>query len=261
MEAIMAASVDFAEIKQQVSVHQVMTMLALPLKQTGGQFRGTCPVHGGNDRTLVVTPAKGFYCFSEKRGGDAIALCAHVRSISMRDAALEIAQHFGVGGTAAQRPVASAAPAKSQGVRAFDAETYAKRLNAEHEALAPLGISPETLKAFSAGYAAGGVNRGRLALPIHDRDGKCVAYIGRALGDESPTMVFPNGFAAQEHIFNAHKVSEGELYLVRDPLDVLRAYEGGIENVVSFLGPMTPHNLEILAALCDERKVETIEIY
>jgi DNA primase len=261
MEAIMAASVDFAEVKQQVSVHQVMTMLNLTLKQSGGQFRGSCPVHGGNDRTFVITPAKGFYCFNEKKGGDAIALCAHVRQIPMREAALAIAEHFGVGDTPARRPAASTTPTKPPGGRAFDAEAYAKRLDPNHDALAALGIAPETFQAFGSGYAAGGVNRGRLALPIHDREGKCVAYIGRALGDESPTMVFPNGFAAQEHIFNAHKVSEGELYLVRDPLDVLRAFEGGIENVVSFLGPMTPHNLEILAALCDERKVETIEIY
>jgi len=262
----MAASVDFAQVKQEVSVHQVMTMLKLDLKQTGGQFRGTCPVHGGNDRTLVVTPMKGFYCWSEKKGGDAIALCAHVRQIPMRDAALAIAEHFGVGNSSPSRAAdhPSTVPNRSpkpQGGRAFDAEAYSKRLDPNHDALAALGIAPETFQAFSSGYASGGVNRGRLALPIHDREGKCVAYIGRALGDESPTMVFPNGFPAQEHIFNAHKVSEGELYLVRDPLDVLRAFEGGIENVVSFLGPMTPHNLEILAALCDERKVETIEIY
>lgn len=264
MEAIMAASVDFAEIKQAVSVHMVMQMLDLKMTQKGGQFRSSCPVHGGDDRQLVVTPMKGFFCFVEKKGGSAIDLCAHVRQITPREAAIQISEHFGVGNGSTVLTTPTTVPNRSpkpQGVRAFDVEAYAKRLDPEHDALAALGISAETLRAFSAGYSSGGVNRGRLALPVHDREGKCVAYIGRALGDESPALVFPNGMDPHSHIFNQHRIAEGDLYLVRDPLDVLRAYEGGIENVVSFLAPITPQSLEMLASLCDQKKVETIELY
>jgi hypothetical protein len=35
-------------------------------------------------------------------------------------------------------------------------------------------------------------------------------------------------------------VKDGELILVRDPLDVLKAFESGIENVVIYLDPSDP---------------------
>jgi hypothetical protein len=43
---------------------------------------------------------------------------------------------------------------------AFDPEAYSQRLDPAHEALAPLNLSAETLKAFKSGYAATGSNRG-----------------------------------------------------------------------------------------------------
>jgi len=94
MDAVTRNFIDFAEIKRRISLHQCMTMLGLPLKQSGNQYRGSCPVHGGGERTLVVTPDKGFYCFGEKKGGDQIALVAHVKQISNRDAAEQICLHY-----------------------------------------------------------------------------------------------------------------------------------------------------------------------
>jgi hypothetical protein len=38
-----------------------------------------------------------------------------------------------------------------------------------------------------------------------------------------------NGINPTEYIFNAHRARGGELYLVRDPLQVLQAAENGIE--------------------------------
>ena len=143
----------------------------------------------------------------------------------------------------------------------FDVEKYAQRLDPAHEALTALSVSSETLKAFKAGYATAGVHRGRLALPIHDCNGACIAYFGRSLKEESPLLLFPNGVNPSEHIFGAHQVEPGELYLVRDPLQVLTASENGVTNVVSFLAPITPQMLEMLAALCDEKKVESIELF
>jgi hypothetical protein len=64
---------------------------------------------------------------------------------------------------------------------------------------APLNLSSETLKAFKSGYASTGSNRGRLALCVHDRDGKIAGFIGRAIGEETPKLVFPNGFRPEAH--------------------------------------------------------------
>jgi hypothetical protein len=51
----------------------------------------------------------------------------------------------------------------------------------------------------------------------HDRDGTIAGFIGRAIGQETPKLVFPNGFRPKAYIFNATRVTGGDLYLVRDP--------------------------------------------
>jgi hypothetical protein len=54
-------------------------------------------------------------------------------------------------------------------------------------------------------------------------------------------------------IFNAHRIVEGDLLLVRDPLQVLTGCESGIENVVAFLSEnVTAQQVDQLTALMDE---------
>jgi hypothetical protein len=60
-------------------------------------------------------------------------------------------------------------------------------------------------------------------------------------------------------IFGADRVKEGELYLVRDPLDVLTAYQSGVENVVAFLAPITAQQVEMSAALMDAAHCTAVE--
>ena len=104
--------------------------------------------------------------------------------------------------------------------------------------------------------------RGRFAIPVHDPAGMLLAYCGRAAKDESPLLLFPNGFDPRIAIFNANSIVEGDLFLVRDPLRVLTAHESGIENVVAFLTEnVTALQLEQLAALMDERKCEHLEVF
>jgi len=186
--------VDFAELKTRVSIEQTMQMLGLTLSLHGSQYRGPCPAcQTGGDRALIVTPAKGlFYCFAKKAGGDAIALTAHIRGISVKEAADQLDRAFGTvqNGTSTvsknRATVPQAPEARKQ--PAFDPEAYAARLDASHASLAPLGLSAETLKAWKAGYSNSGTNRGRLAIALHDRDGNILGFAGRALGDEQPAL-------------------------------------------------------------------------
>ena len=135
-------------------------------------------------------------------------------------------------------------------------------LQASHELVQGLGVAADTAEHFGAGFASKGIMRGRFAIPVHDRAGTLLAYCGRAVKDESPALLFPNGFDPRGIIFNAHRISEGDLFLVRDPLHVLTAHENGLENVVAFLTEtISPQQLEQLASLMDERKCEQLEIY
>jgi hypothetical protein len=132
----------------------------------------------------------------------------------------------------------------------------------EHEALAALELSPDTLRAFGAGYAPKGIMRGKLAIPIHSRDGTLLAYCGRTLKNESPTLIFPNGFDPHSVIFGAERIQPGDLYVVRDPLQVLLAYEGGTENVVAFLTDgISAQQWEQLSSLMDEKRCDNSYLF
>jgi hypothetical protein len=93
----MAYALDFAELKQRVSIEQVAAWIGAQLKPHGAQLRGPCPIcKAGGDRAFVITPEKGcYYCFGEcRKGGDAIALVANAKHLSPKEAAEAIARQF-----------------------------------------------------------------------------------------------------------------------------------------------------------------------
>lgn len=264
----MSDYVDFKQLKSSVNIEQVVHMLGIDLRKQGDQLRGRCPIHkGASNREFVVTPGKGvFYCFGPCGGGDLITLACKVKGISPREAARLIADNFGgVGVTSNRTTPGNGSPQPAATTRPEAAERTLQPLaylEPSHELVQGLGVSPETAAAFGAGYAPKGIMRGRMAIPIRDRDGKLLAYCGRTLRDESPTLTFPNGFDPASVIFNAERVGAGELALVRDPLQVLAAHQSGIDNVVAFLTEsISAQQLEMLAALMDERKCESVELF
>ena len=91
--------------------------------------------------------------------------------------------------------------------------------------------------------------------------GTLLAYCGHTLKNESPRLIFPSGFDPAGVIFGAHRVDEGPLFLVKEPLDLLVAFEHGVTNLVCFLAEVTPQSLEMLASLMDQRKCLTLEFY
>lgn len=153
----MAHAVDFAELKARFSIEQVAALLGLEGKMQNGQLRCACPVHDGGSRALVITPAKeAFYCFAPecKTGGDLIALYAHTKQLSVKDAALELSRYGG------------------------DALQPLDYLQAKHPAVQALGISDEHATKVGIGYAARGTLIGRVAFPLRDARGKLIAYAG-----------------------------------------------------------------------------------
>ena len=256
--------IDFQQLKQEIKIEDAMPLLGLQVSQFSDQMRMPCPAcKSGGDRALVITKSKSaFYCFAQGEGGDVIGLIAHIKGIGMKDAANVLAESFNK--KPEPRPTASVetVPSNSSPKKEKAGLNPLTYLQSEHPSVQALGISSETALAFGAGYAPKGIMRGRLAIPIHDASGVLVAYCGQTVSGESPALIFPNGFQPSEYIFNAHKVHEGPLTLVRDPLQVLKALEGGIENVVAFLTETTsPQQLEMLASLMDQRGCEAIELY
>ncbi len=254
--------VDFAALKDSVAIETVVPLLGIDMKQFNNQWRGQCPAcRSGGNRALVITPEKSaFYCFGGRTGGDVIAFVAHIRSCSMKDAAIWLEEQMGEGSSGRRAKATVPEERPREDARSLQPLTY---LQPEHEAVQALGVSPETCTLFGAGYARKGIMRGRLAIPVHDRTGTLIAYCGQAVKGESPALIFPNGFVPQEHIFNAHTLEpgEGEIVLARDPLEVMIAAQNGIGNSIAFLTEtVQPQQLEMLASLMDTLQCEELVI-
>lgn len=179
--------VDFEQLKRQVSIEQCVQMLGLNMKRYGAQLRSACPqCRAGGDRALTVNLDRGVhYCFSLKKGGDQIALVAHVKGISAKQAALDIARHFGV----ESEPERTTAPSRPQEARR-EGLPELDYLDPIHEAVEALGISPVTADLLGAGYAPRGTMKGRTLLPMRLPDGTLIGYVGIGL-DMDPPFLFP----------------------------------------------------------------------
>ena len=97
--------------------------------------------------------------------------------------------------------------------------------------------------------------------PYQTKDGELLGYVGIAVQQEQPPrFLLPNNLDPQ-YLYAEDRVQPGTLYLVRNPLDVLLAAENSVDNVVSFFTDITPQNLETLAALCDQKRCDTIGLF
>ena len=256
--------IDFQALKQEIRIEAAMPLLGLKVSQFSDQMRGLCPAcKSGGDRALVITASKGvFYCFAAGEGGDVIALTSHIKGISMKEAAAYLAENLSKSiGISPVSPAATvpshSSPRKEKA--GLNPLTY---LQPDHPSVQALGISSETAQIFGSGYAPKGIMRGRLAIPLHDANGLLLAYCGRATGSESPALIFPNGFDPAEIIFNTHNLHAGPIVLLGDPLQVLKAVEGGVENAVAFLtGSISPLQLEMLSSLMDQKGCDSLDIH
>lgn len=173
--------IPFDKIKETVTYEQVMHHLGIPFIKRGNQYRAKCPVHGGGDRSLAVTPQQGFFCHAEGVGGDHIGLLSHVKGIGQYAAVKELAETFAshllreqkVNTVPEERHVAEL-PTKPVGERGFNPLDY---LDFRHETVQALGFTPDVAESLGIGHAPRGYHRGRVAIPVRKEDGTLVGYV------------------------------------------------------------------------------------
>ena len=165
----------------------------------------------GNPVTLIASVA----CVSLMEGG-----------CTIREAALKIALWFNVSSaTDASPPAREATRTDNQQLTAEKqegSETPASNLpldftlkgvDPHHRYLEERGLTLETAATFGVGFFGGkGSMSGRVVIPIHNREGKLVAYAGRWVGpdDSLPEgeekYKLPKGFQKSLELFNLHRV-------------------------------------------------------
>ena len=96
-------SIDFAELRCQVSIRDVLELLEFsPVSRSGSQVRGPCPVHrsrNAKSRNFSVSLEKNTYqCFSKSCGskGNQLDLHAAATGLPFYDAALSLCDKLGI---------------------------------------------------------------------------------------------------------------------------------------------------------------------
>src|SRR6266850_674662 len=149
------------ELRDRVDLVAVVQR-RVPLKKSGHDWKGLCPIHGEKTPSFYVIPDKKmFHCFGCGVSGDAIKFVMQVEGRSFREAVEQLAAEAGVDLTPpdpeeARRSSRRAALAEIN----EKACTFFERILREHargeiarEHLRKRGISAETAKAWRLGYA------------------------------------------------------------------------------------------------------------
>ncbi|NPA91258.1 MAG: DNA primase [Chloroflexi bacterium] len=98
--------------------------------------------------------------------------------------------------------------------------------------------------------------RHRLMIPIHDAQGRVIAFAGRVLGEGHPkylnspqTPIFDKGRTLYGYAQAVRAIREkGEAIIVEGYMDVLSAHQAGFRNVVASMGTaLTPTQLRLLS--------------
>jgi len=239
----MGNCVDFAAIKRSVGLALVLGRYHVLLRRSGrDQYRGRCPLHGGEGREAFHANLTRnlFHCFSCGAGGTVLDFVAAMEGCTLREAALRLEQDASAGSPAA----AAVDDGKQRVTKKSKVPTplgfVLRSMHSAHPYLAARGIEQRTATGFGVGFYRGpGVFCGRLVIPIHNQRGELVAYCGRALDGSEPRYRFPPGFAKSEILFNLHRAAatgERTVVLVEGFFDCMKVYQAGTRAVVALMG-------------------------
>ena len=252
--------VEYKLIKEKVSIEDILERYGLLERFTrrGDQLSGACPIHKGHKKSqFSVNLAKNaFKCFSPDCGaqGNAIDFVSYFEGISFRQAAEMIQEWFDIKpekGSEKKERRRAGTPAKkaekqdkTEELKENKPLTFELNLDSKHEYLESRGLVPETIEYFGLGFCKRGTLKERVAIPIHDNEGKLIAYAGRWGGsdeeipDGEGKYKLPAGFHKSLVVYNLHRIEEETKIgiIVEGFFPCFYLYQNGYKNVVSLMG-------------------------
>lgn len=262
--------IDFKAVKAAITMEQVLQHYGLldQFKRSGDSLSGPCPIHKGSNPTQFrVSVSKSLWnCFSEcKGGGNSLDFIAKMEDATIHAAALKAIDWFGLDAEAmrtnskeadkqAEKPASNTGskqkPDSKPAASAPEKEAVNKplgfrleKLDRTHPYLAERGLTPETIAEFGLGYCAKGMMAQRIAIPIHNVEGKVVAYAGRIPEEPAGDIAkykLPQGFRKSLELFNIDRAikeqAEIPLGIVEGFFDCMKLYQNGWRKVVALMG-------------------------
>jgi len=240
-----------AEVRARSDILPVVQAY-VPLKRKGGRYWGCCPFHHEKTPSFSVVPDKGFfYCFGCHAGGNVFKFISMMENITYFEAIKLQAEKLNI-----PLPERQLSPQEEARQRELDALRKVNEMARDffHNCLtlthygepgkayfAGRGISEETIKEFSLGYAPEGWDkltqafqkrgvsarlllqaglavesqkrqgsiydrfRHRVIIPIADERGRVVGFGGRVLDDSKPKYLN----TAETALFNKRRLLFG----------------------------------------------------
>ncbi len=270
------------------------------LKKFGSNYKACCPFHDEKSPSFVVSPAKQIYhCFGCGVGGNAISFMMEHDHMSFVDAISELAHRAHLSIPVSANLVAPAKPQQQlydlmQEATQFY-ELQLRQTERPKTYVIQRGLSGGIAKQFALGYApsawdkllqhlrykkfsiddmstAGLVSqkeqnkaydkfRDRIMFPIHDRQGRIIAFGGRVLDQGEPkylnspeTPIFHKGnelYGLYQWLKSQRR--DDSVIVVEGYMDVLALVQQGLTNVVGTLGTATTEqHLQLLCRYTDK---------
>jgi DNA primase len=280
------------EIRQRVDIVEVISAY-VALKRAGQNYKGLCPFHTEKTPSFNVNPTIGrFRCFGCDASGDVFSFVEKIENISFVEAAEKLARRAGVEfrrhGVSPERATERQRlfDINTLAERFFRAEL--QRAPAIQQYLRDRGLEPETWDEFALGFAPPGWERllqhlkqqgvslpdaekaglviagtrglrdrfvERVIFPIHDVEGRPIAFGGRALGDaqpkylnsaETPTFIKGRTLYGLDRARKAIPAA-GYAIAVEGYMDLIACHQAGLTHSVATLGTaMTAEHVQLL---------------
>ena len=277
----MSTWIDFKELRAKLDFEQVLRHYGVEVKRKGSQHHGFCPLpdHNGkkNSPSFSAQLEKGiFQCFGCGAKGNALEFAAMMEKVNVEDGAAFRAVAIGLQKrfcpeientpklkAAQTAPPKAEAPKERPTVVNVPLDFELKGLDAKHPYLLNRGFVQETIDHFGLGFCSRGMLKDRVAIPLHDHDGKLIGYAGRVVDDstiteDNPRYRFPGERERDGKVFEFRKT----LFLYngfrfKTPLDDLIVVEG-FASVWWLFQNGLPHTVATMGADCSERQAALI---
>lgn len=287
---------EVAKIREQADIVEIISDY-IPLTQKGKNFFGVCPFHQDHSPSMSVSREKQmFKCFSCGAAGNVFKFVSDYENISFAEAIQKVASKVGISIQVATTYKKTEKFTKEYDTMNLAMLFYQNNLNTKpgkeaKEYLKNRGLDEQMMKDFDIGLSfsnnqlrdflakknispsemekLGLVNQknleyydvfsDRILFPIHNPEGKVVAFTGRVYKkDQSPkylnskeTLIFKKGNV----LFNYHRAKdavrlEKQLIIVEGNMDAIRMYVNGFKNTIALMGTsLTKEQIDLIFKL------------
>lgn len=278
----MSGWIDFRDLREKLDFEQVLRHYGVEVKRKGEQHHGYCPLpnHKGkrNSPSFSANLARGiFQCFGCGAKGNLLEFAALMSKVdpkngtALRLIAGELQKRFCRDSSDSTKGSKNTPPAKAgkadpnRTVAVVNAplDFQLKGLDREHPYLKSRGFTPETIRHFGLGFCSRGFFKDRVAIPLHDHQGRLVGYAGRVVDDtliteDNPRYKLPGNRERDGKVFEFRKtrfVYNG--FRIKAPVNDLFVVEG-FTSVWWLNQARVPDVVATMGADCSERQAELI---